>query len=96
MTPVGALTLLGHPDYGSRLPELIGQLNNQTNRNLAKLFVLLALSEEPRVKEVVSVDVTPNVALRDAIDITVNLIAIHSPSVLNLVFPFSLAGGTGP
>src|SRR5690348_15586339 len=47
LTPVGELALLGHPDYGSRLHELIGELNNDTNRNIAKLFVLQALAAEP-------------------------------------------------
>lgn len=55
LTPVGKLAALGHPDYGSRLFELIGELNNETNRNRAKLFVLQALAAEPRVKEVRSV-----------------------------------------
>src|SRR5947209_6207967 len=53
LTPVGALAGLGHPDYGSRLFELIGKLNDETNRNIAKLYVLLALEEEPRVEDVV-------------------------------------------
>jgi phage baseplate assembly protein W len=35
LTPTGELALLGHPDYGSRLSELIGELNNETNRNRA-------------------------------------------------------------
>jgi phage baseplate assembly protein W len=96
LTPAGALTDLGHPDYGSRLFELIGRLNNDTSRNLAKLYVLLALSEEPRVQRVISVDVAPSPAFRDQINITVNLVTLRSPSVLNLVFPFSLAGGVGP
>src|SRR5688572_27781930 len=60
LTEVGELTLLGHPNYGSRLPELLGELNSETNRNRAKLFVLEALQAEPRVKEVRSVIVTQN------------------------------------
>src|SRR5215475_10253889 len=58
LTPVGELTALGHPEYGSRLHELIGELNSETNRNRAKLFVLQALEAEPRVKKVLSVRVT--------------------------------------
>ncbi|NJK53600.1 MAG: GPW/gp25 family protein [Leptolyngbyaceae cyanobacterium SU_3_3] len=55
LTPVGELAPLGHPSYGSRLFELIGELNSDTNRNRAKLFVLQALAAEPRVKTVRSV-----------------------------------------
>jgi phage baseplate assembly protein W len=94
LTPLGELAQLGHSDYGSRLYELIGELNNDTNRNRAKLFVLLALAGEPRVKQVLDVTVAQNAALRDAIDISVTLQAIDSDTPLNLVFPFFLDGGS--
>ena len=94
LTPLGELAQLGHPDYGSRLFELVGELNNDTNRNKAKLYVLLALAGEPRVKQVLDVTVTQSASLRDAIDISVTLKAIDSETPLNLVFPFFLDGGS--
>lgn len=93
LTPVGEMAALGHPNYGSRLFELIGELNNPTNRNRAKLYVLQALAAEPRVKEVRSVQVTPNRANPTRIDIDVWLLPIDSDTPLNLVFPFFLEGG---
>lgn len=93
LTPMGELALLGHPKYGSRLFELIGELNTQTNRNRAKMFVLQALGEESRVKEVSSVNVTSNRANPNQIDIKIRLILIGSDTPLNLVFPFFLEGG---
>jgi len=90
LSPAGSLTLLGHPDYGSRLFELIGELNNETNRNKAKLFTLEALQAEPRVKEVVSVVVTQSQRDRTQMDITVSLHPIDSDTLLNFVFPFFL------
>lgn len=93
LTEVGELKQLGHPDYGSRLFELIGELNTETNRNRAKLFVLEALQAEPRVKEVRSVSVTQNRADRTRMDISVSLHPVDSDTVLNLVFPFFLEGG---
>jgi phage baseplate assembly protein W len=93
LTPAGELAVLGHPDYGSRLHELIGELNTETNRNRAKLYVLQALAAEPRVKKVLSVKVTQNLRDRTRMDIEVNLLAIDSDSPLNLVFPFFLEGG---
>ena len=96
LTPHGELTPLGHPDYGSRLFELIGELNSEANRNRAKLFVLQALAAEPRVRQVLAVTVTPNTAERTRIDIDITLLAIDAPTPLNLVFPFSLAGGLAP
>lgn len=93
LTPRGELAILGHPDYGSRLFELIGELNNDTNRNRAKLYVLQALEAEPRVKKVLSVSVTQNLADRTRMDIKVSLLPIDSNTPLNLVFPFFLEGG---
>lgn len=96
LTPVGELALLGHPDYGSRLFELLGELNTETNRNRAKLFVLQALAQEPRVKQVISVKVTQNRSRPTQMDINVSLIPIDSDTALNLVFPFFLEGGVSP
>lgn len=96
LTPVGDLAVLGHSTYGSRLFELIGERNTETNRNRAKLFVLQALADEPRVKKVLSVQVTQNHTVREEIDIKISLIAIDSDTPLNLVFPFFLEGGVTP
>jgi phage baseplate assembly protein W len=93
VTHVGELSALGHPDYGSQLYTLIGELNNDTNRNLAKLYTLEAIAAEPRVKEVVSVSVTQDPKLRDYVDIQVSLVPINSDTPLNLVFSFSFQGG---
>lgn len=57
LTPLGSLTELGHPDYGSRLHELIGRPSNLAARRLAKAFVLLALRAERRIEEVIEVSV---------------------------------------
>jgi phage baseplate assembly protein W len=95
LTPTGELTLLGHPDYGSRLFELIGELNSETNRNRAKLFVLQALAAEPRVKKVTNVTVSANRADPTRMDIKISLIPIDSDSAINFVFPFFLEGGIG-
>ena len=89
LTSVGELTVLGHPDYGSRLAELIGELNSETNRNRAKLFVLQALGAEPRVQKVLSVQVTQSRKDPTLMDIRVSLKAIDSDTPLNLVFTFS-------
>jgi hypothetical protein len=92
LTHVGEMAVLGHEDYGSRLFELIGELNDDSNRNLAKLYTLEALEAEPRVKEVLSVDVTPNSSDRSRVDIKISLIAIDSDAPVNLVFPFFFEG----
>jgi phage gp46-like protein len=93
MTHVGEMAILGHADYGSRLFELIGELNNDTNRSIAKLYTLEALQAEPRVKEVLSVDVTRNLSDPTRVDIKVSVTPIDSNTPLNLVFPFFFEGG---
>jgi phage baseplate assembly protein W len=93
LTPVGELEPLGHPEYGCRLGELIGALNNERTRNLAKMFVLQALADEPRIEQVLTVRVTPSRTDRTRIDITVDALTREGPSPLNLVFPFFLEPG---
>jgi phage baseplate assembly protein W len=90
LTRLGELSKLGHSDYGCRLYTLIGELNTPVNRNRAKLFVLESLAAEPRVEQVISVDVTAGA--RDRIDIRVLLRAIGNDNPLNFVFPFFLGG----
>jgi len=91
LTPRGALAGLGHPEYGSRLSTLIGELNSQSNRNRAKLYVLEALAQEPRIGQVFSVVVTTNRAASPTrIDIAISAEVAESKQVLNLVFPFFL------
>lgn len=96
LTPAGELAPLGHADYGSRLFELIGELNTDTTRNRAKLYVLQALAAEARVKEVLSLRVTQGASDRGRLDITMSLLASDDDTVLNLVFPFFLEGGVAP
>lgn len=92
LTLRGELTILGHPDYGSRLPELIGQLNNEANRNRAKLYALEALAGEPRVEKVLSIAATQNPGDRTRIDVTMSLRIIQSETPLNLVVPVFTGG----
>ncbi|MBL8484562.1 MAG: GPW/gp25 family protein, partial [Rhodocyclaceae bacterium] len=56
-TRKGELAALGHPDYGSRHHELIGEPNVARTRNLIKLYILQALRDEPRIERVLAADV---------------------------------------
>jgi phage baseplate assembly protein W len=94
LTPVGDLARLGHPEYGCRLYELIGEPNTETNRNRAKLYTLLALQAEPRVGETLSATVTTRRSEPNRIDIAVTVRVIDSDTVLNLVFPFFFEGAS--
>jgi phage baseplate assembly protein W len=91
LTTVGELAGLGHPDYGSRLAELIGELNTATNRNRLKVYTLQALSAEPRVVKVLALNVTTSLTDRSRVEITAQLDA--GDSKLSLVIPFTFEGG---
>lgn len=89
LTPKGELAALGHADYGSRLPDLIGQPNTETNRNLAKLYVIEALKQERRIEKIVAVDVTPAPGQRQLIRIFLKVHAIGVQRVIDLG-PFTI------
>lgn len=92
LTPQGELAPLGHPDYGSRLHEVIGACNTDTIRNLAKLHVLAALNAERRVDKVVAVDVAPHISLRQVITISAEVLPIGSDVPLAISFTLELGG----
>jgi phage baseplate assembly protein W len=96
LTRRGELAILGHPDYGSRLHELIGELNDETRRTKAKLYTLEALAGEPRVQDVLAVTATQNRSDRTQVDVAVKLRVIGSPTPLDLVFAVNAAGPVAP
>jgi phage baseplate assembly protein W len=92
LTPRGELSDLAHPDFGSRLHELVGRPNTDTVRDLAKLFVLDSLQAEPRVDEIVEVTVTPVTGQPDRFDILVRVRPVGETTVV-AVGPFTLELG---
>ena len=90
-TVQGELADLGHPDYGSRHHELIGHPNTVRNRNLVKLYVLQALTLEPRVERVLDAKVVPD-PWRDRVTIALTLRFVGSAVPTDLVVPFNLGG----
>jgi phage baseplate assembly protein W len=89
LTPLGELTELGHPEYGSRLNELLGSPNSETQRGLAKLFVLEALAQEPRIAKVEEVTVTPAIEATDLVDILIRVQPIGAADTVT-IGPFTL------
>ena len=90
-TVKGELADLGHPEYGSRHHELVGQPNTVRNRNLVKLYILQALASEPRIRKVLAASVDPD-PQRDRVTISLTLAFIGAPVPLDLVVPFSFGG----
>jgi len=89
LTPRGELAPLAHPDYGSRLHELIGRQNTETTRNLVKLHILESLAAEPRIEEVVELAVTPAARTRERVDVLLQVRAIGETAVVT-IGPFTL------
>jgi phage baseplate assembly protein W len=93
-TERGELAPLGHPDYGSRHHQLIGEPNTEGNRNLLKLYVLECLQQEARLQQVQQIDVQPGAGRdnRDKVHITITVTMKGAPEPLSLVVPFSFEG----
>lgn len=89
LTPRGELATLAHPDYGSRLPELIGTQRTETTRNLAKLYVIEALKQERRIAEIVQVKVSDQPGDRFRINIFIQIKPINDSRIIDLG-PFTL------
>ncbi len=102
LTPRGELDALGHPEYGSRLHELIGRTNTDTTRNLVKLFILEALQLEPRIEPKLTVIVTPadekppavgkgarNVTLAPRVNVEISVTPVGETAVVT-IGPFTL------
>jgi phage baseplate assembly protein W len=93
-TQQGELAALGHPDYGSRHHELIGEPNVDRTRNLIKLYVLEALAREPRIDKIVSAKVyATSTPPRDTVQIDVTVLLLEADKPVNFVVPFSLEVG---
>lgn len=93
-TQQGELIALGHPEYGSRHHELIGQPNVDRTRNLIKLYVLEALRHEPRIEKIVSANVyATHTPPRDTVQIDLTVLLLESDNPVNFVIPFSLEVG---
>ena len=56
-TPEGSLAELGHPEYGSRLYLLVGRLDVPETHERARLYIARALSREPRIAEILAIQV---------------------------------------
>jgi phage baseplate assembly protein W len=84
VTQQGSLAALGHPQYGSRLIELIGRGNTETVRNLARLFTLQVLKQEPRVAQVLDLVVDTMAGQPDTVRIRFSVLPLDDDQPLGL------------
>ena len=55
LTRKGELKKLGHPNYGSRLHTLVGELNNFRIQGRAEIYIRECPAQEKRIQEVTSI-----------------------------------------
>ncbi len=89
LTPRGELSALGHPEYGSRLHELIGRQNTDTIRDLIRLFILESLQFESRIEEVSTLTVVPVKGTRDRVKVMLQVQPITKTGIVT-IGPFTL------
>ena len=89
-TRQGELADLGHSLYGSRLQELIGELNNENTRDLAVIYAREAIQQDPRVGEILEVQVNPVKGQPNQIIISISIIPRGGENMLDIEFPMDL------
>ena len=89
-TREGELADLGHASYGSRLYELIGEPNNEKTREQVRTAARECISQEPRVSEVIAIDVAASRDNLNQIDVSISVMPTGRSTVLNIVYPFYL------
>ena len=92
LTRRGELAVFGHPDYGSRLNELVGELNNLRLRALAELYIRDCLAQEPRVEKVRYVTFEPpeRGIDRNVLKATIGISAVGETQELTIVLPLNI------
>ena len=93
LTRKGELRDIGHPDYGSRLHELIGEPNNERTRELVRLYVKECISQEPRVQDIKSLTVSVQKGNPYVVLLDLTVLPTKSNVPMNVAFPFYLEVG---
>jgi len=90
----GELARLGHPAYGSRLHELIGELNNVRLRGLAERYIRECLAQEPRIEDIVQLTFAPpsRGIDRSMLDVTLTVKPVGEEGLLTFTVPINLGG----
>lgn len=86
----GELALLGWPNYGSRLHELIGEANNRRTHLRLMAYARAAIEQDPRVQEVKEVRTLVIPGERDVVEIRMDILLINEQTPLNLVYIMNL------
>ncbi len=90
----GELAALGHPRYGSRLHQLIGEPDNTRTRGRLELYVRECLAREPRIAEVAAFEVAPpsRGLGRGVLEVTLAVRPVGQDELLTLLLAVPLEG----
>ena len=93
-TRQGELGALGHPAYGSRLYQLIGELNNERTRILAEVYIRECLAQEARIEVIRHIIFAPPLrgAQRHMLEVTIAVKPINVDADLVVTLALNLAG----
>ncbi|MCK6626860.1 MAG: GPW/gp25 family protein [Anaerolineae bacterium] len=83
----GELAGLGHPDYGSRLYQLIGEPNTRRSQAVAELYIREALAGEPRIREIVAIIFEPpslRADKRNVMELTLAILPVDEDEPLTI------------
>lgn len=92
LTRRGELTQLGHPEYGSRLHELVGELNNLRLRALAELYIRDSLTQEKRIEKVRYIQFEPpkRDQERNTLQVTIGIKLVGEPDEFTIFLPLNI------
>jgi phage baseplate assembly protein W len=86
----GELAVLGWPNYGSRLHELIGEPNNTRTRAIVMAHARAAILEDPRVVDITRLEARMPPGERDTVRLDMDIQLIEQQNALNLVVDVAL------
>jgi len=92
LTRRGELTKFGHPNYGSRLHLLIGELNNIKQRAKAELYIREALAQESRIEAVkeVSFAASSRQIDRETLKVRIRVKPIGAENEFSILIPIDI------
>lgn len=92
LTRRGELAPLGHPEYGSRLWELMGEPNNVRVRGLAEIYIRECLAQESRIREIPEIAFAPinRQRGRHELNIRITVRPIGDEEDLAIILPINL------
>ena len=93
LTRQGELAALGHPNYGSRLYQLIGEPNDRRAQVLADLYIRQSLVADDRISQIASITFAPYSPIkRDTLEIRVVVNPADNSGPVSVLLTLNLEG----